>query len=247
VNTGVVCTHYGIEVGPEHFEPYKQNLKEDKIDRNEMVEDMMEFEKLTKEEIMSNFLHKFELRAEEMKKYDMKDPKENFKYYQENHYEIYDHLEWHFKGRRNFDKKLLNEIKTDFPDRATEILDFGCGAGQMSYMLAKEKYIVSACDPSKNANDFMSFRFTKRRQKIKRIPMPIHPGFKNKFDVIMCFDVLEHIPDEKFDETIELIRSLKKPGAKVFCSVSFGAEDIHPGHFEGSEEKKNKIMSLMEE
>ncbi len=113
-------------------------------------------------------------------------------------------------------------------------------------MLAREKYIVSACDYNKKSLDFISHRFTKRRQKVKVIPMPIHKDFKNKYDIIMCFDVLEHIPDDKFDETIDLIKSLLKPNGKVMATVSFGAKDIHPGHFEGSEEKNKKIMSLME-
>ena len=48
-----------------------------------------------------------------------------------------------------------------------------------------------------------------------------------------------------FNKTIDLIKGLKKPEGKV-VTVSFGAKDIHPGHFEGSEEKKNKIMELVQ-
>jgi 2-polyprenyl-3-methyl-5-hydroxy-6-metoxy-1,4-benzoquinol methylase len=245
LNTGVVCEHFGIEVGPEQFMIYKQMLKEDRDEREEMIQDLMEFEKLSREEVLSNFLHRYELRANEMKKYDLDDPVQNLRYYTDNQWEIYDHLEWHFKGRRSFDRKLLEEIKRDFPERSTEILDFGSGAGQMAYMLAREKYMVSACDPSKKANDFMSFRFQKHRLKIKRLPMPIHPEFKNQYDVILCFDVLEHIPDDKFDETIELLKRLKKPEGKIYATVSFGASEMHPGHFNGSEEKNRKIMELL--
>lgn len=246
LNTGVVCQHFGIEVGPEHFMPYKAQLKQDREDREEMIEDLMEFEGKNREEILSNFMHRFELRKEEMSKYNLKDPAENYKYYVENQYEIYDHLEWHFKGRRSFDKKLLEDIKMQYPDRGTEILDFGANAGQMAYMLAKEKYIVTVAEPNKKANDFISHRFKKHKLKIKKLPMPIHPEFKNQYDIILCFDVLEHIPDEKFDETIELLKKLKKPEGKIMASVSFGAQDSHPGHFDMSEEKKQKIMELLE-
>jgi ubiquinone/menaquinone biosynthesis C-methylase UbiE len=246
LNTGVVCNHFGIEVGPEHFQPYKAQIKLDKEDREEMIQDLIKFEGVSREKIFSNFMHRHDLRREEMKKYDMNDPKQNFKYYQENQWEMYDHLEWHFKQRRNFDKKLLEEIKQSYPNRGTEILDFGSNAGQMAYMLAKEKYIVTVAEPNKKANEFMSFRSQEHKVKLKRIPMPIHPEFKNQFDIILCFDVLEHIPDEKFDETIDLLKRLKKNEGKIFCSVSFGAQDVHPGHFDMSEEKKNKIMELMQ-
>jgi hypothetical protein len=243
LNTGVVCPHFGIEVGPEQFHPYKEQIKQDKKDREEMITDLMEFEGKTREEILSNFLHRHELRKEEMSKYDMTDPKQVFDYYVNNQWEIYDHLEWHFKGRRSFDKKLLNQIKQNYPIK-TEILDFGSNAGQMAYMLAKEKYIVTVVEPNKKANDFMSFRFRKHKLKVKFLPMPIHKDFKNKFDIIMCFDVLEHIHDEEFDKTIDLLKRLKKPDGKIFATVSFGAENIHPGHFKGSDEKNKKIMEL---
>ncbi|MFW6174062.1 MAG: methyltransferase domain-containing protein, partial [Elusimicrobiota bacterium] len=215
LNTGVICNHFGVEVGPEQFMIYKENLKQDKIDREEMIEDLMEFEGKNRKKILSNFLHRHELRAEEMKKYDMTDPKQVFDYYVNNQWEIYDHLEWHFKGRRSFDKNLLAQIKQEYPDRATEILDFGCNAGQMAYMLAKEKYIVTVAEPNKKARDFMSFRFKKHKLKIKFLEMPVHERFKNQFDIILCFDVLEHIHDDEFDKTIELIKRLKKPEGRV--------------------------------
>ena len=246
LNTGVVCQHFGVEVDASHFIPYKNALKKDKEEREEMIEDIIEFEKVGREEILRRFKKRFELRKEEMGKYDMDDPKQVFEYYKNNQWEIYDHLEWHFKDRRTFDKKLLEEIKSTCKDKGTEILDFGSGAGQMAYMLASEGYVVSACDPSKKANDFMSFRFEKHRKKIKRIPMPIHEDFKNKYDVIMCFDVLEHIPDSEFDEVVDQIKSMLKPGGQVMASVSFGGKDVHPGHFDMTESKKKKLLELQE-
>ncbi len=246
LNTGIVCEHFGSEVTANHFMIYKEELKRDREEREEMIQDLMEFEKIDREEVLKRFLTRFKLRGEEMKKVDFSDSKQVNDYYINNNYEIYDHLEWHFGKRRAFDKNLLEQIKTLCPDRATEILDFGSGAGQMAYMLAKEKYIVSACDLSKKANDFMSFRFEKHRQKIRRIPMPIHKDFKNKYDIILCFDVLEHIPDDQFDEVVDQIKSMLKPGGQVMASVSFGAKDIHPGHFEMSESKKKKLLELQE-
>ncbi len=244
LNTGVVCGHYGTEVDASHFNIYKEQLKIDREDREEMMEDLIAFEKVDREEILRRFTTRQELRREEMDKVDFSDSKQVNDYYVNNKWEIYDHLNWHFQKRRNYDKQLVEEIKVGCPDRSTEILDFGSGAGQLAYMLAKEKYIVSVCDPSKKANDFMTYRFTKRRQKVKQIPMPIHKDFKNKFDIILCFDVLEHVPDDKFDETLETIKGLLKPGGQIMASVSFGAKDIHPGHFDMTEHKKNKLIEF---
>lgn len=245
LNTGILCEHFGTEVNASHFMIYKEELKRDRDDREEMIADLMEFEGVSREEILRRFLKRHELRNEEMDKIDFKDSKQVEEYYINNNYEIYDHFEWHFQGRRGFDKKLVEDIKAAYPDRATEILDFGCGGGQNAFMLAKEKYIVSCCDHNKKAMDFISHRFKKHKLKIKKISMPIHSKFKNKFDIILCFDVLEHIPNDKFDETIELLKSLKKPNGKIMASVSFGAQKFHPSHFDMTEEKRNKVMELI--
>ena len=70
-------------------------------------------------------------------------------------------------------------------------------------------------------------------------------NIKNKYDIILCFDVLEHIPDEKFKETIELIRKLNKPEGEIISTVSFGAEKIHPSHYDLTPEKKDLLMNLL--
>jgi hypothetical protein len=244
LNTGVVCQHWGTEAGPEQFMIYKDRLKENHDDREEMIEDLIEFEKVDREEINHRFLKMRELELKEMEGVDFTNPKQNEEYYKNNQYGIYRQLEWHFKERRNYDRKIIEEIKKMYPDRNVEILDFGCGSGQLDYMLAKEKFTVSCCDLNKKANDFISFRFTKRRQKIKRINMPISENFKNKYDVIFCFDVLEHIPDEKFEETINLLKKLKKENGIIVSTTSFGVQNYHPNHMDMTERKKELILEL---
>lgn len=246
LNTGVVCGHFGTEVEGQHFMYYKAEVKRDYEEREELLDDLAAFEKLSKEEIIQKFVNAQKLREIEWKNYDFTKQEDVNKYYIENQNEIYDHFEWHFKGRRPFDKKLLEDIKRLYPDNGTEILDFGCGGGQLAYMLAKEKYLVTVADYNKKSLDFISYRFEKHRKKVKIIKLPV-PEIRNKFDVICCFDVLEHVPDEEFDKTIDLLKSLKKPGARVFATVSFGAKDYHKTHFDMTEHKKKRIMELMEE
>lgn len=243
LNTGIVCGHYGTEVEVQHFDYYKKEIERDKEDREELEKDLIEFEKVTRNELLERFTHNKKLRDEEWSKINPKNLKEIESYYINNQYEIYDHFEWHLGKRRGFDKTLLEEIKRLYPNRATEILDFGCGGGQMAYMLAKEKYIVTVADYNKKALDFISYRFKKHRLKVKIIRLPV-PEIRNKFDVILVFDVLEHIPDEKFEETIKLLKSLKKPNGRIITTSSFGAQKFHPSHFDLTEKKKRLIMSL---
>jgi len=249
LNTGIVCEHFGAEVGPSHFLMYKEQLKLDKDDREEVISCLAELDNISEEEVMDRFKNRQKLRNEEWAKVDKDDPKSVEDYYINNSYEIYDHFNWHLKDRRPFDKKIVATIKNLYPDKSTEILDFGSGGGQVANMLAKEGYIVTVLEPSKKANEFISLRFGKQNggkgTKVKQLAYPLYKGYKNKYDVILCFDVLEHIPDEKFGEVIEQIKNLKKPSGAIYSTVSFGAQDAHPMHYDLTPEKKDLLMDLL--
>ncbi|MFH1589268.1 MAG: methyltransferase domain-containing protein [archaeon] len=247
LNTGIICEHFGTEVGASHFLMYRDELLRDKKDREEVISLLGELDGITEEEVFERLKNRFELRNEEWVKVNKDKPEEVENYYINNNYEIYDHFHWHLNARRQFDKKLVAEIKRNYPDKSIEILDFGCGGGQLAYMLAKEGYLVTAYEPNKKANDFMSLRVTKNRVKLKRLNHPIKSDFKNKYDVILCFDVLEHIPDDKFEETTNLLESLRKPGGQFMSTISFGAQEVHPMHYDLTDEKKellNKLLKL---
>ena len=250
LNTGIVCGHYGTEVDASHFLIYKEQLRLDKEDREEIISCLAELDGISEEEALNRLNKNKELRLEEWNKVDKSNSKEVEDYYINNNYELYDHLHWHLNARRNFDKRIIETIKKNYPDKSTEILDYGCSGGQLAYMLAKEGYIVTTYEPNKKCNDFISLRFGKARNgkglKVKKLNYPLHSNFKNKFDIILCFDVLEHIPDEKFEEVVNQILNLKKAGGQIMASVSFGAQDIHPMHFDLTPEKRDLLMKLQE-
>ena len=71
--------------------------------------------------------------------------------------------------------------------------------------------------------------------------MPIH----DKFDIIIAFDVLDHIPTDEFDKTIELLKSLKADGGKILTTTNFGTQGgLYPMHYESSPEKLKLIERL---
>jgi 2-polyprenyl-3-methyl-5-hydroxy-6-metoxy-1,4-benzoquinol methylase len=246
LNTGILLEHDGVPVNVSHFNLYKEQLALDMENREELIEDLADFEQVEKVEIRRRFEQRFELRNEEFSKIDKTNEESLNNYYINNNYEIYDHFFWHLEGRRSFDKKLVEDIKNLNPDKSTEIIDYGCGGGQIAYMLAQEGYQVTIIEKNKKELDFISYRFKKHKLKVKIVPLPIHKQFKNKYDIVLCFDVLEHIPDKEFESTINKIKSLKKSDGKVFATVSFGAQEAHPSHFEMTEKKKKLIMDLLE-
>jgi 2-polyprenyl-3-methyl-5-hydroxy-6-metoxy-1,4-benzoquinol methylase len=247
LNTGILLEHEGVPVNASHFNLYKEQLALDKENREELMKDLADFEEVEEVEIRRRFEQRQALRNEEFAKMvpDKTDEKALDNYYKNNNYEIYDHFFWHLEGRRSFDKKIVEDIKNLNPEKSTEIIDYGCGGGQLAFMLAQEGYQVTIVEKNKKEIDFISYRFKKHNLKVKIVPLPIHEQFKNKYDIVLCFDVLEHIPDKEFESTIDKLKSLKKPDGKVFATVSFGAEEAHPSHFEMTEEKKKLIMDLL--
>ena len=104
-------------------------------------------------------------------------------------------------------------------DPESRILDFGAGRGALACELARRGYLVTACDID--------------GQKLGQLPDPCGPHpiatillavgaralpFRDgEFDVIVCREVLEHIPDNRA-AIAELVRILK-PGRDLAVSV----------------------------
>ena len=97
------------------------------------------------------------------------------------------------------------------------VLDFGCGSGILSYMLAQNGLSVTACDiefgPLKLVQDKITFPanvdFIEGDILSKNLA-------ENSFDIIFAMDVLEHIDD--LEPYIELFESLLKPDGVVVVS-----------------------------
>lgn len=108
--------------------------------------------------------------------------------------------------RFNNIKKIINDIEYE----PREILDAGCGGGLYSSYLS-EKFPMSkivACDVSNNVTRNLSPNVTFLVKDLSTLE------FKNKFDLIVCIDVLEHITnDEKVIENFKM--SLKDNGCLI--------------------------------
>lgn len=102
-------------------------------------------------------------------------------------------------------------------DGSKNILDFGCGSGVLSYLLAKQGHEVTSTDI-----EFSPLHLVKEKiefpSNISFIESDIISGeLKNKtFDIIYALDVLEHI--ENLDEYILMFKSLLAPNGVIIVS-----------------------------
>ncbi len=99
-------------------------------------------------------------------------------------------------------------------NRAISLLDYGCGLASHTYK--KEKYL----------NNQTTFEYFKGKLQCYYLYDPCLPDYNIKptegsqFDVVLCTDVLEHIPKEHIDEVLQEIDQYTKPDGKVYLSIA---------------------------
>lgn len=97
---------------------------------------------------------------------------------------------------------VKNILKT-IPEDVQSIIDVGCGNGLITYVLS-EKYTVLGVDRSQKALAFVNS--DKLLASCDKIPVA-----NKSFDLVLCSEVLEHLPDDVFYSTInELDRIANK-------------------------------------
>ncbi len=117
-----------------------------------------------------------------------------------------------------------------------EVLEVGSGIGNMSrWFIDRERVVLTDQDPA--YRDILERRFGSRPNVVVRdLSLPtISPALSNdRFDSIVCLNVLEHIEDDV--GSLRSMRSLLKPGGCLVLLVPalpalFGSLDRSLGHF----------------
>jgi SAM-dependent methyltransferase len=128
-------------------------------------------------------------------------------------------------------RRELKELRAKFANESIEIYDAGSGFGQYTYFMAKK---MKPCkifsvdvkqDWIEDCREFFSSR------KIDNVSFSVedltHINYQNKFDLIVCVDVMEHIPEDT-EVFSNFYKSLKSGGYLLINSPSvFGGSDVH--------------------
>jgi SAM-dependent methyltransferase len=133
-------------------------------------------------------------------------------------------------------KRELLRIRKSFGDKNIEIYDAGTGYGQYTYFMFRKMqpnniYAVDVKeDWIKQCEDFFS------TQKIKNVKFGIEDltkiEHKEKFDLITCVDVMEHIEDDII--VFKNFYNALKPGGYLLINTPsiYGGSDVHDDNAE---------------
>lgn len=113
-----------------------------------------------------------------------------------------ENLDW---GNFNANVQFLE--KTGLLKDNIKILEIGCGAGRLVRYLTQKGFSVAGFDISRTLIKEGHIRYPDAMIFIAGDGMPIKDSF---FDIVLSFDVLEHIPD--VDAHLSEVRRVLKPG-----------------------------------
>lgn len=248
----VQCIHIGTHLTIDIANRYKDLRLSILSEVERSKKELSEFTGMSLEQISDRCYISTDLVAEQYKQNIIELNEDPKKFYKENKDYIFDLINWHMQQRMIFDMELIKDIKNKYPN-AKKILDYGSGCGQNAIMLAEAaknsnilSYDVAMVDYEGYTFDFAKFRAKKRGLNIKYYD--IEKPINDKFDIILVFDILEHVPDYQFKDTINRLKNLKQNGCKILTTVSFGNQNgAHPMHYESSPEKIELIKQLVDE
>ena len=128
-------------------------------------------------------------------------------------------------------RRELRELRKKFSNANIDIYDAGSGFGQYTYFMATklDPCNIFAVDVKEDWVDDCRDFF--KRKEIKNVSFAIEDltsiNHQNKFDLIVCVDVMEHI-DEDVLVFQNFYKALKKGGYLLINSPSiYGGSDVH--------------------
>jgi 2-polyprenyl-3-methyl-5-hydroxy-6-metoxy-1,4-benzoquinol methylase len=116
-----------------------------------------------------------------------------------------------FKSRRN----LIRQVFNKFISKKDNVIEIGAGTGNIAKMLSAEGYNLSIGEIHPNGIEY-ALKNNDKNLPIYQFNIMNNP-FKNHFDVVGLFDVLEHIEDDRL--AIKNIYNMLSDNGKIVLTV----------------------------
>ena len=139
-------------------------------------------------------------------------------------FDEYAHEWWNKRGPykliHNLTPLRMEYITNQITLEDMEILDIGCGGGILAEELSKKGANVTGIDASEKTIEIAKQHSQENNLKINYECSTLEDHLKKskkKYDSIICFELIEHVPDQL--KLINDISKVSKKGSKLFLST----------------------------
>lgn len=154
------------------------------------------------------------------------DPSAVTGFYNRSDTELFELIEWHATDPIHYRTLILRDLARVRPGRC--YLDYGSGIGNDALVFAAAGFDITLADVSDPLLGFAEWRCRRRGFNVRTIDLKQESLPPDAFDLVVCFDVLEHIP-EPLDVVGAMRVSLRDEGLLVI-HAPFGDDPVHPMH-----------------
>ncbi len=210
--------------------------------KEQILRELMEYTNLSRNEISINVEHGAELVADEWNKLNPQTLEEIIKAYQELENYIYDLSNYDYFNIPEF---IYRERSAKISRRSKRFLDYGAGIGDICLRVKQinNNVDVTYYDLKGKTMDFAKWRFKKRRMNINIIEASDNEDMlQNKYDTIICFDILEHVMDP--EKHLKRIQKHLEHNGQLFIKAPFEKSQTHSMHIDSEKTLVEYLTSL---
>jgi SAM-dependent methyltransferase len=102
---------------------------------------------------------------------------------------------WYLQSRHHFIANMASKALAGRVPAECKILDAGCGSGGVSGLLLSRGYHVVGCDM--DADSIRQGLTQGRLREVHRVDVAKLPFEDDAFDLVICSEVIEHVPDDE--------------------------------------------------
>jgi SAM-dependent methyltransferase len=151
------------------------------------------------------------------------------RFYNHSDAELFELIEWHATDPIHYRTIILRDRYTGANGAAgRSYLDYGSGIGNDALVFGDAGFEITLADISELLLAFAAWRCRRRGFAVRTIDLRREAVPVDRFDLAVCFDVLEHIP--KPLDIVRRLRAAVRPGGWLVIHAPFGADPEHPMH-----------------
>jgi 2-polyprenyl-3-methyl-5-hydroxy-6-metoxy-1,4-benzoquinol methylase len=169
------------------------------------------------------------------------DPSQVVRFYNESRSELFEQIAWHASDTIHHRSPVCVDLAVaGTPGR--EFLDYGSGIGSNALMFGLAGFSVTLADVADPLRNFARWRCERRRIPVRTIDLKHETLEPERYDVITCFDVLEHVADPL--AALERMRTALRPNGLLFLYAPFGYDPERPMHIVHDDSVLRRVRSL---